>query len=297
MKVLVIVVTYNPNKWIDRCFGSLRKSNHKVDVFVVDNNSTDGSVDDIKRKYPEVIIYSSKVNLGFGQANNIGMRYALDNAYDYVYLLNQDAWILPNTLDAMITAAEHNKEYGILSPIQMEKDEKTYEYVFYKYVVCSDNLRCSFHRSLFNRSVLEDVYEISFVMAAHWLISRRCLETVGGFSPTFFHYGEDNNYVHRLFFHGFKLGIVSQAKAVHDSGYESKKKLRDTKHYRILNSELVYLSDPNRVYTAWTSVKSMMLKCFIEKDLIYLKDAWILLKNRNKILSNRKISINGTCFL
>lgn len=296
-RILVVVVTYNPHEWVNRCFGSLRTSKMEVDVLVIDNNSTDGGVCEIQEKYPEVRIYRSKKNLGFGQANNVGLKYAVENGYDYVYLLNQDAWILPNTLQTLVSVAEKHEEYGILSPMQLEKDEKTYESLFYKYVICSDDLRSSLHERLFNVEKLEEVYDISFAMAAHWLMTKRCLQTVGGFSPTFFHYGEDNNYIHRVFFHGFKLGLVPFAKAVHDSGMKSIKELRDSAYYRIYNSELVYLSNPNTEYLIKNSIKSFIVKGIVEKDVTYLKNAWLLYKNRGVIIENRNKSKTRAPFL
>ncbi len=296
-RILVVVVTYNPHEWVNRCFGSLRISKMEVDALVVDNNSTDGGVSEIQEKYPEVRIYRSKKNLGFGQANNVGLKYAVENGYDYVYLLNQDAWILPDTLQTLVSVAEKHEEYGILSPIQLEKDEKTYESLFYKYVICSDDLRCSLHERIFNVEKLEEVYDISFAMAAHWLVTKRCLQTVGGFSPTFFHYGEDNNYIHRVFFHGFKLGLVPFAKAVHDSGMKSIKELRDSAHYRIYNSELVYLSNPNTEYLIKNSIKSFIVKGIVEKDATYLRNAWLLYKNRSVIIENRNKSKTRAPFL
>ena len=90
MKILVVIVTYNGEHWMEKCIGSIMKSGVKADTYVIDNNSTDGTVAAVRVINPEAIIVESKENLGFGRANNIGMKYALDKGYDYVYLLNQD---------------------------------------------------------------------------------------------------------------------------------------------------------------------------------------------------------------
>ena len=78
-RVLVIVVTYNAMRWIDRCLGSLLASKPKPDVFVVDNASTDGTPDYLSSNFNDVIVNKPGRNLGFGQANNIGLKYALEN--------------------------------------------------------------------------------------------------------------------------------------------------------------------------------------------------------------------------
>lgn len=229
-RVLAVVVTYNAMNWLDRCLGSLRRSETSVDAFVVDNGSTDGTKERIATEYPEVTLYQSAENLGFGAANNIGLRYALAHSYDYVYLLNQDAWIEPDTIGTMIAAWQSG--FGILSPMQKTAKGK---------------LDRNFSRKC-GRFIngLNEVETVPFVMAAHWLMDRRTIELVGGFSPAFRMYGEDDNYIHRLHYHGLKCGVVTKASAVHDRA-----KRRQTKE-RKMNlkcvSRVVRLSDPCRSF-------------------------------------------------
>ena len=119
-KILVIIVTYNAMKWAEKCFTSLRNSSVTSDVIVVDNGSTDGSQEFIHEHFPEVELIENKENLGFGRANNIGLRKALEDKYEYAYLLNQDAWVLPNTFEELIAVSEKHPEYGVLSPMQLK---------------------------------------------------------------------------------------------------------------------------------------------------------------------------------
>lgn len=211
MKVLVIIITYNGMQWMDRCLGSIRASSVPLDAYIVDNGSTDGTQEFIRTNYPEMIFEQSGENLGFGKANNKGLQYALDNNYDYVYLLNQDAWIFPNTIQALVGCHLKYPQYGVLSPFQLQANMKCLDVNFNQ--VCST---CSnfINDAYFNR--IKEVYATDTVMAAHWLISRECLMKVGGFSPTFPHYGEDKNYTNRVYFHKLSVGIVPVAKAVHD---------------------------------------------------------------------------------
>jgi len=69
---------------------------------------------------------------------------------------------------------------------------------------------------IYMRNFEDKIYSLKFVNAACWLISKGCIETVGGFSPTFFHYGEDVNYCHRLLYHGYEIGVVPDARIYHD---------------------------------------------------------------------------------
>lgn len=100
MKISIIIVTYNAMPWIDRCIGSVY-GEPRTTVIVIDNHSTDGTVERVKTRFPHCIVFENKTNLGFGQANNTGIKYAMEQGCDYVYLLNQDAWVEPDALQTM----------------------------------------------------------------------------------------------------------------------------------------------------------------------------------------------------
>lgn len=210
-RILVIIVTYNAMSWLERCLGSVLSSSIQSDIIVIDNGSTDGTQNYIKEHFPTVVIKQSTENLGFGKANNIGLQYALDHDYDYVYLLNQDAWIMPDAFEKLIEVQLKNPRFGIISPLQFQANMQHLDVNFN--VLCG---RCTMLLDDLIADELQDIYEVPVVMAAHWLISKECLRKVGGFSPTFPHYGEDDNYANRAQYHGFSIGIVPQAKAVHD---------------------------------------------------------------------------------
>ena len=222
MKILVIVVTYNGLRWLDRCLGSVRASEVPADLYVWDNGSADGSADFIAARFPEAKLTRSADNLGFAEPNNRGMRYALENGYDYVYLLNQDAWIEPSTLGTLVSFSEAHPEYGVLSPLQMTDGFKELDKQFAKIAPVGDR-----------------------IMAAHWLIPCRVLEKVGVFSDLFPIYGNDDNWCDRARYHGYKIGIVPEARAVHDRAYreEPKEKVIYRNYYM---GSLVRLCDINR---------------------------------------------------
>lgn len=218
MKILTIIVTYNGMKWLDRCLGSLRSSSLHADVLVVDNGSTDGTPMYIQEHFPEVMLHCTGENIGFGKANNIGLLKAVREGYDYAYLLNQDAWVFPETFSSLISAMEAAPEYGILSPMQLtaSMDKMDPRFVRWCPEVAWQQWKAYQGESTLGEHDIVEVHPVPFVMAAHWMISRECFTKVGGFSPAFPHYGEDDNYIHRAQYHGFMCGILSSAGAVHD---------------------------------------------------------------------------------
>lgn len=212
-RVLVIVVTYNSARWVDECFGSLRASEEPVDVIAIDNASSDGTPDLIAEHFPEVYLVRGSENIGFGAGNNIGLRNAIASGYDYVYLLNADAWVGPGTIGCLIAAFEAGGHWGILSPVQKSADGGLDPRFNDK---CSKYLRRTSAQS--SATSANSPVQVPFVMAAHWMISSECLSKVGLFSPAFDLYGEDNNYIDRAKYHGFAVGVVPGAEAVHDRG-------------------------------------------------------------------------------
>src|SRR5690606_34782345 len=122
---------------------------------------------------------------------------------------NQDAYLGVECIETLVAVHKQNPEYGILSPIHTNANKDRLDRGFSNYLNYDSN------RYFFSDFVLnnprKDIYEVPFVNAAGWLISAKCLNTVGGFDPIFFHYGEDRNYCQRVLFHGFRIGIVPQA--------------------------------------------------------------------------------------
>lgn len=197
-------MTYNGSKWIEKCINSLLHSIYPVDIVVIDNSSTDDSVELLKQ-FSEIHFIQSEENLGFGKANNIGIDYALKNNADYVFLLNQDTWVFDDTISNLVTVAQKNPSFGIVSPMHFSGNEKTLDEGFVTY---------------YNRKIEENsdltIAIVPFVNAAAWLVSSDCLRKVGGFEPLFGHYGEDRNYCDRVLYHQFQIVIVENAKICHD---------------------------------------------------------------------------------
>ena len=295
--ILAVVVAYNSMRWAERCYNSLRTSSVPCDVLMIDNGSTDGTQEYILKNYPEVEVIGTGSNLGFGRANNIGLQRVLDEGYDYCYLLNQDAWVMPETLEELIAVSQKHPEYGILSPMQMKADCRHMDGNFIKNVLLCKKTKEQYfiEDAYFNQ--LEEVYEVDFVMAAHWFITRRCLETVGGFSPTFPHYGEDSNFIHRAQYWNFKVGIVPSSKAVHDRGdaYWSKEKQTYIEEY--IGDLIGYSSPFFAPRSRWFSLVRKCIVSIILGNKMVKKYNIRLLKERNFILNNYKLSLSKKAFL
>jgi GT2 family glycosyltransferase len=215
MTVYIIVVSYNGMKWIEACLSSC--IDYKV--IVVDNASQDDTVSYIRKNFPHIQLLEQKKNLGFGQANNKGISFALNAGADYVFLLNQDAYLKHDTIRKLIKVHNDNKEYGVVSPIHLNGQGTKLDKGFSDYLAY-DNNNWFYFDAITNN--LAEIYEVPFVNAAGWLLPQSTLLKIGGFDPIFFHYGEDANYCQRLSYQGLKVGVVSNAFMNHDREFTNR---------------------------------------------------------------------------
>ncbi|MBR8535742.1 glycosyltransferase family 2 protein [Carboxylicivirga sediminis] len=293
--IYTIIVTYNGMQWIDRCISSLLESVLPTHILVIDNLSTDGTPDYIEQHFPQVELIRSEQNLGFGKGNNIGMQKALEVAADYVFLLNQDAWIKPDTLQVLVNAHKSDSEYGVLSPVHLNAQEDGLETKFAEYTG-PENTR-GLLSDLYKNS-LRQVYTTKFVNAAAWLISLECLSKVGGFNPLFPHYGEDEDYINRVHYWDFKVGIVPKAQVTHDSIFSWEK----IEHHPVRNVifNLIPLANINHRYrSAWLlflkksmdELSTLLLFRKFKKFKTRFKAFWQTLKQYKKIKDYRQNSL------
>lgn len=301
-KIYFIIVTYNAMKWAEKCFSSLRKSSVPVEVIVVDNGSTDGTQDFLKNNFPDVEIHQSGENLGFGKANNLGIEMAYKKGADFFYLMNQDAWIFENSLEELLKVYQNlpkKEEIGILSPMHLDGTEQHLDLFLDKYI--SHNFQNRMISDLYLRTP-KSSYEISFINAAHWFLPRNTIEKVGGFNPYFFHYGEDNEYVHRLHFHGKKIFLCPESKVVHD-GKQNLEKV-DYTTFKDLSLETKIL-DPaykNGLTKELQSLKLSRAKHFFTGNFSHVKELdlkYKKIKLESSELENlkQKVSQLGSTFL
>ena len=294
-KIFVIIVTYNGKQWYDRCLGSLRASELPIEVIVIDNASSDDTVQYIRINYPEIYLIASDINLGFGQANNKGMRYALDQGADYVFLLNQDAWIEPNALVGLVEVHKKNTEYGILSPMHLDARKSCIEKGLLAFLTYHEHINLELI-SDFYMGLKKDVYDVREVNAAAWLLPRRTLETVGGFDPIFFHYAEDDNYLSRVLYHGLRIGLVPTVTICHDTERPLvKTKEQDRTFDKWLlqrGSDLLYADNHKdtiiREYSKIACIKMLTLHWRTFKE--NFNNVCFLMRNKKRIINSRVLN-------
>lgn len=304
MKLKIVIVTFNALPWIEKCIKSALFSNIQNDIILIDNHSTDNTVSWIKSNFSDIIVIPLSKNLGFGQANNIGMAKALELGADAVFLMNQDVYLTANALEALWQQSQQHPEYGILSPMHYNGSGTALDTNFSNYIIPS---KCpKLYSDALVGNYQQSIYPLPFVNAAAWLVSKACLERVGGFNPSFFHYGEDDNYCQRVLYHGLKIGVVPTTKIFHDREQTRKNNYFKNKEIVEKRKAILHYSNPQNIVSFAQERKKHVKR--IIKCVFFLRwqqakrsfKQWQFLKSLplQTIVCNRELSQKtGTTFL
>ena len=121
-RLAVVVLAWNARAEIPGCFESLRTEVRPGDaVLVVDNGSSDGTVDAVRRAHPWAEVLENGANLGYAAGNNAGIRRALERGFPWVWVLNPDTVVQPGAVEALLAAAAADPSAGALQPLLLHR--------------------------------------------------------------------------------------------------------------------------------------------------------------------------------
>lgn len=234
MKLSIVIVNYNVKYFLEQCLHSVQKAckGLESEIFVVDNNSVDGSVKMIQERFPEVILIDNKDNKGFSKANNQAIRRSKG---EYVLLLNPDTIVEDDTLQKVVRFMDEHPDGGGLGVKMLDGKGKYLPeskrglplpvVAFYK--VCG--LTALFPRSkVFARYYMghldkDQIHEVDILAGAFILLRKTVLDKTGLLDETFFMYGEDIDLSYRITQAGYKNYYYPETRIIHYKGESTKK--------------------------------------------------------------------------
>jgi GT2 family glycosyltransferase len=234
MKLSIVIVNYNVRYFLEQCLHSVKKAvqGMPAEVFVVDNNSVDGSVEMLTERFPEIITIANKENVGFSRANNQAIQIARG---EYILLLNPDTVVEDDTFHKVVQFMDEHPDAGGLGVKMVDGKGKflpeskrglpTPSVAFYKIF----GLSRLFPRSrIFGKYHLgfldpEKTHAVEILSGAFMLLRKNVLEKTGLLDETFFMYGEDIDLSYRIIKEGYKNYYYPEARIIHYKGESTKK--------------------------------------------------------------------------
>lgn len=224
MNVSVILVNHNGLERTRNAVKSVKKSSPRSEIILVDNNSTDGSVECLRREFPEVKLVPSSENRGFGAGSNRGADVALG---EFLFFLNSDTLLTEDTPILLATMMQGNPHVAACGP-RLINDDNTFQLSFGPDLSLLNEWKLRrMHRRLQSsdpsvQAEFESRYpaarEVDWVTGAALMIRRDAFQKVGGFDETFFMYFEDADLCRRVRKLGLKVLYSPSTKVVHFGG-------------------------------------------------------------------------------
>ncbi len=226
--VSVIIPTYNREKMLCECIDSVLESTYAcLEIIIVDNHSTDTTVDTITKKYVNspVKVVSLKENLMAAGGRNEGIKRA---AGDYLLFVDNDNIIYPDMIQILVDEMEKNNRAGLVGPISINKYYgDTIWLASGDYNFFTSRPKMLYSGKKIDEVELEKVYETCYSPNI-MMVSRKVINAVGGFDNTYYAMYEEADFGYRILKAGFKCYIVTDARTNHMSyiGNDEQSKLR-----------------------------------------------------------------------
>ena len=275
--VSIIIVNWNGLRWLPDCFGSLAKQDYKnYEIIFVDNASSDGSVEWVRKQYPKTKICINRENLGFADANNVGFRKAKG---EYVLFLNNDTRVTKTFLGELVKVLERDETIaGTQSKILLMDHPDTHDSVG-AFLTPTGFL---FHYGFGAKDQKKYNKEINLYTAkgACMMFRKKVLETVAIhgdiFDPDYFAYFEESDMCHRVWLAGYRIVYAYRSVIYHKMGATSSS---------MNNAFIQYHSFKNRIRTylknfgpfwLWTILPVHLFLCELYAIRSYLRGNFAL---------------------
>ena len=211
-KVSIIIVNYNGKELLQKCLDSLLKVNYdNFEIILVDNNSTDGTVEFITKNYPSLIIIKLDSNKGFAEPNNVAAKISKGK---YLLFLNNDTVVTPNFIFEMVKVMETDKKIAICQSLLLKPDgsvDSSGDFIDHLGVVYN------------SKTKIDEIREVSSARGASMLVRSDIFEKLDGFDQKFFVTFEDVDLCWRSWILGYRVLIIPTSIVYHEGGITIKK--------------------------------------------------------------------------
>jgi len=253
--VYVIILNWNLKGVTVECVESVLKSTYSpYQVLIVDNGSTDGSVEVFRSLFPGVEVIANDKNLGWASGNNVGIEYALHDKADCVLLLNNDTIVDENLLAEMVTVGESDKEIGILGPLIFYYDEPDKIWHLGGRESCFLPVPRTLAKNQKDKGQFASPISVDYVSGCAMLVKRQVFEMVGLMDTKYFMYYDETDFCRRAREAGFRIVAVPRARMWHKVSRSARMVSSATRYHHTKNRVLFYHAHPHGPHPLLTDI-------------------------------------------
>jgi len=264
-KVFIVILNYNGLDVLKKCLTSVFKIDYSnLEIIVVDNNSLDGSLEMAKANFSKAIFIKNEANLGFAAGNNVGIKFALERAADFILLLNNDVEVEKNFLMQLIDNVAENEKVGIASPVIFNGETRE--------VWFSGGHINWWGMKAINRKDIQtkNYFNTDFITGCAMLIRAVVFQKVGLLDEDYFLYYEDADFSLRSKKAGFQNMVVSSSWIYH---FEKSQENPENKTYWLVVSGLIFFQkNANFLFKIWGGFYLILRKVKNYRDVKIKKD-------------------------
>lgn len=294
----VVIPNWNGADMITHCLRSLKRQSLNHQVVVVENGSTDDSVEIIKKNFPAVTLLEFPDNAGFAGGVNRGMSYALKKGADFIALFNNDAVADKDWLKNLIWEAEANPKAGIITSKILREDRKHIDSTGDFYTIWA--LPFPRGRNLVDKGQYEEAQDVFGASGGASLYRAKMLEEIGLFDEDFFAYYEDVDISFRAQMAGWKVRYQPKAIVYHGLSKTSSKLGDFARYHSAKNFLLLYSRNmPSRLYWKYLPLLTLQFgrMCLTSiarrKFSVFLKGSWaaVRMHGRTRIVRKKNLAL------
>ena len=277
-RTAVVIPNWNGLDTIQECLDSVLKQTREI--IVVDNGSTDGSLEFIRSSYPAVELVKNKVNLGFAGGVNTGINKARELGYDYVILLNNDAVVENNWLKLLVSELDKQSDVGIATSKILTSDGKRIDSTGDVYTSWGlpyprgrnepTSNKYDQSRDIFSASGGASIYRVAM------------LDEIGLFDNNFFAYYEDVDISFRAQLYGWKVRYVPGAIVHHQIGSSSRRIKGFTTYQTMKNLPLVLIKNVPGKYILSVGIRLLFAQSLFLAKAVTKGNGWPAIKGAAK---------------
>jgi len=224
--VSIIIINYNGKLYLEKCLESIKKIKYdNLEIIVVDNNSTDGTMEFLVQNYPSIITLKLDKNYGFAKPNNVAAKIAKG---DFLLFLNNDTEVTPNFLTELVQVLVGNDQIGICQSLLLKPNgeiDSSGDFI--------DTIGVVYN----SKKPIDKIREISSARGASMIIRKELFLDLGGFDEQFFVSFEDVDLGWRTWIKGYKV-VINPKSVVYHHGGKTHDSIKDEISFHGLKNQL-----------------------------------------------------------